>query len=127
MADSTNPSLGGHVIQWYYLWVIPKIIGGSRVIAPFIVNTRYILFHRKGEFDSIEPIGYTWYEANRSCTDAGLSLPNIVSQNDPEEIIIFLKEQPLHVPHIFIGIYKLVRTAFPIATVFLQTPKSLGN
>ena len=35
IADSTNPSLGGHVIQWYYLWVIPKITGGSRVIAPF--------------------------------------------------------------------------------------------
>ena len=35
MADSTNPSLGGHVIQWYYLWVIPKITGGPRVIAPF--------------------------------------------------------------------------------------------
>ena len=35
MADSTNPSLGGHVIQWCYLWVIPKITGGFRVIAPF--------------------------------------------------------------------------------------------
>ena len=35
MADSTNPSLGGHVIRWYYFWVIPKITGGFRVIAPF--------------------------------------------------------------------------------------------
>ena len=35
MADSANPSLGGCVIQWYYLWIIPKITGGSRVIAPF--------------------------------------------------------------------------------------------
>ena len=33
MADSTNPSLVGHVIQWYYLCVIPKITGGFRVIA----------------------------------------------------------------------------------------------
>ena len=37
MADSTNPSLGGCVIQWCYLWVIPKITGGFRVIAPFII------------------------------------------------------------------------------------------
>ena len=37
MADSTNPSLGGCVIQWYYLWIILKITGGFRVIAPFIV------------------------------------------------------------------------------------------
>ena len=35
MAHSTNPSSGGHVIQWHYLWVIPKITGGFRVIAPF--------------------------------------------------------------------------------------------
>ena len=35
MADSTNPSFGGCVIQWYYLWVIPKITGGFRVIDPF--------------------------------------------------------------------------------------------
>ena len=38
MADSTNPSLGGHVIQWYYLRVIPKITGGFRVIAPFTTS-----------------------------------------------------------------------------------------
>ena len=35
MAVSTNPSLGRHVIQWHYLWVILKITGGFRVIAPF--------------------------------------------------------------------------------------------
>ena len=35
MADSTNPSFGGCVIQWCYFWVIPKITGGFRVIAPF--------------------------------------------------------------------------------------------
>ena len=35
MADSTNSSLGGCVIQWHYLWVIPKITGGFKVVAPF--------------------------------------------------------------------------------------------
>ena len=44
MADSTNPSLGGRVIQWYYLWVIPKITGGFRVIAPFTLNKKGICF-----------------------------------------------------------------------------------
>ena len=33
MSVSTNPNLGGHVIQ---LWVIWKITGGFRVIAPFM-------------------------------------------------------------------------------------------
>ena len=35
MADSTNPSLGGHVIQWYYLWGYSKNYWGFQGYSPF--------------------------------------------------------------------------------------------
>ena len=35
MADSTNPNLGGHVIQWYYLWGYSKNYWGFQGYNPF--------------------------------------------------------------------------------------------
>ena len=41
MEDSTNPSLGGHVIQCHYLWGYSKNYWGVfRVIAPFKASHR---------------------------------------------------------------------------------------
>ena len=41
MAGTINSSFGGCVIQWCCFWVIPKITGGFRVLAPFrIPSTR---------------------------------------------------------------------------------------
>ena len=39
MADSTNPSLGGCVIQWYYLWVYTVNYWGFQGYSPFHFNT----------------------------------------------------------------------------------------
>ena len=35
MADSTNPSLGGHVIQSHHLWGYSKNYGGFQGYSPF--------------------------------------------------------------------------------------------
>ena len=35
MADSTNPSLGEYVIQWYYLWGYSKNYWGFQGYSPF--------------------------------------------------------------------------------------------
>ena len=54
MADPTNPSLGGCVIQWYYLWVILENYWGFQGYSPFqywsnwiIINTQknYVLMY----------------------------------------------------------------------------------
>ena len=53
MADSTNPSLGGCVTQWYYLWVIPKITGGFRVIAPFTISWKMLILLPGHQFNFV--------------------------------------------------------------------------
>ena len=51
IAGTTNPSFSGCVIQWCCLWVVPKITGGFRVIAPFTGICKF-LYLKNGELTS---------------------------------------------------------------------------